>query len=90
MKASRHHTVLGLVGVFTSMVAIRHTFDLRFRHGMQAEETARRLSVLLLVAASLPSAAAGSSLGRRGRGGIGDGIRDAGRQKVAQSKANKT
>ena len=46
------------------------TLLLRFLQGMHAEETARRLLVLGSLAASTPSGAPGSSLGRRGRGGI--------------------
>ena len=47
-----------------------NTLLLRFLQGMHADETARRLLVLGSLAASTPSGAPGSSLGRRGRGGI--------------------
>ena len=51
----------------------KSTLLLRFLQGMHAEETARRLLVLGSLAASTPSGAPGSSLGRRGRGGITQG-----------------
>jgi hypothetical protein len=46
------------------------TFDLRFLHGMHADETARLLDDLASAGESTSSVDVTSSLGRNGRGGI--------------------
>lgn len=68
------HTVKWLLVAFLTYNATQRgsglTLLLRFRQGMQADETALRFPPFDSLAASLPSGALGSFFGRIGRGGI--------------------
>lgn len=68
--ARRRHTVRIVSYLPIGIQQEEPTFDLRFLHGMQADETARRFDALVSAGESTPSTELTSSFGRRGRGGM--------------------